>query len=143
MRLPHSIAQPLSTRVLLAMIVVLYATVFSFGAQTTTRQLTFSPSVLSFGTVPVGQTESQLITLTNSGQTSVTVSAMSLPQGAEFSLPQLSLPLTLAAGQSIDLSVTFSPTAKGWVGVAVLWVAPASALFEGPERSQSPRRAPR
>jgi hypothetical protein len=116
MRLPHSIAQPLSTRVLLATIVALYATVFSFGAQTTTRQLTFSPSVLSFGTVPVGQTQSQLITLTNGGQTSVTVSAMSLLHGADFSFPQLSLPLTLAAGQSIDLNVTFSPTANGWVG---------------------------
>jgi hypothetical protein len=116
MRLPHSIAQPLSTRVLFAMIVALYATVFSFGAQTTTRQLTFSPSVLYFGAVPVGQTETQLITLTNSGQTSVTVSAMSLLHGAEFSFPQLSLPLTLAAGQSIDLNVAFSPTANGWVG---------------------------
>src|SRR3984885_193751 len=116
MRLPHSIVQPLSTRVLFAMIVALYATAFSFGAQTTTRQLTFSPSVLSFGTVPVGQTESQLITLTNSGLTSVTVSAMSLLRGTEFSFPQLSLPLTLAAGQSIEVNVTFSPTANGWVG---------------------------
>ncbi len=116
MRLPHSIVQPLSSRVLFAMIVALYATAFSFGAQTTTRQLTFSPSVLYFGTVPVGQTESQLITLTNSGQTSVTVSAMSLLRGTEFSFPQLSLPLTLAAGQSIDINVTFSPTANGWVG---------------------------
>src|SRR6202042_2465053 len=74
------------------------------------------PSVLSFGTVPVGQSESQLITLTNSGLTSVTVSAMSLLRGAEFSFPQLSLPLTLAAGQSIEVNVTFSPTANGWVG---------------------------
>jgi hypothetical protein len=116
MRLPHSIAQPLSTRVLFAMIVALYATVFSFGAQTNTPQLTFSPSVLYFGMVPLGQTQSQLITLTNSGQTSVTVSAMSLLRGAEFSLPQLSVPLTLAAGQSIDLNVTFAPTVTGWVG---------------------------
>jgi hypothetical protein len=63
--------------------------------------------------------------LTNSGQTSVTVSAFSL-SGAEFSLSNLSLPLNLAAGQSVPLNVTFSPTAAGWVPGAGTFASNAS-----------------
>ncbi len=47
--------------------------------------------------------------LTNSGTTSVTVSAVNL-SGTEFTLSQSALPLLLPAGQSASLSLTFSPT---------------------------------
>ena len=51
-------------------------------------------------------------TLTNSGGSNVTVTQVS-PSGTGFSVSGLSLPLTLAAGQSQGFSVTFTPTSAG------------------------------
>jgi hypothetical protein len=116
MRLPRSISQPLSLRALFVILVIVFATTFSWAAQTATKQLTCSPSILVFGTVPVGQTETQLVTLTNTGATSVTLTAMNFVREGQFGFPEMSLPLTLSAGQSIDLSVTFTPTAAGYAG---------------------------
>jgi Abnormal spindle-like microcephaly-assoc'd, ASPM-SPD-2-Hydin len=116
MRLPRSISQPLSTRAFFVVLVTIFATTFSWGAQTATQQLTCSPSVLHFGTVPLGQTETQVVTLTNTGATSVMLTAMNFVREGQFGFPEMSLPLALSAGQSIDLSVTFTPTATGWAG---------------------------
>ncbi|MGA7377100.1 MAG: choice-of-anchor D domain-containing protein, partial [Candidatus Sulfotelmatobacter sp.] len=116
MRLPRSISHSLSTRAFFVVLVAVYATTFSWGAQTTIQQLTCSPSTLHVGTVPLGQTETQLITLTNTGASSVTLTAMNFVREGQFGFPEMSLPLALAAGQSIDLSVTFTPTATGWTG---------------------------
>ncbi len=116
MRLPRSISHSLSTRAFFVVLFAVYATTFSWGAQTTIQQLTCSPSTLHFGTVPLGQTETQLITLTNTGASSVTLTAMNFVREGQFGFPEMSLPLALAAGQSIDLSVTFTPTATGWAG---------------------------
>jgi hypothetical protein len=116
MRLPQSSAHSFSARVFFATIVTVFITTLSFGAQGAPQQLTCTPSLLSFGTVPLGQTETQLLTLTNNGQTSVTISAMSSLRAAEFGLPQLSLPLTIGAGESLTFNVTFTPSATGWTG---------------------------
>ncbi len=70
---------------------------------------------MRFGGVPLGQTETEIVVLTNGGQTSVTVSAANV-SGSGFSLSNLKLPLVLAAGQSVALNITFSPTATGWAG---------------------------
>jgi hypothetical protein len=74
--------------------------------------LAFSPSGLKFGTVPVGQSETQLTVLTNTGTTSATLSAIDVGDPA-FSVSDLNLPTVLAAGQKIALNVTFAPTANG------------------------------
>lgn len=116
MRLPRSISQPLSLRALFVVLLIVFATTFSWGAQTATQQLTCSPSVLHFGTVPLGQTETQVVTLTNTGATSVTLTAMNFVREGQFGFPEMTMPLALSAGQSIDLSVTFTPTATGWAG---------------------------
>jgi hypothetical protein len=78
-------------------------------------QLTLSPSSLTFGVVDTGQTETLLTTITNSGADSVTISQIS-SLNAAFTTSELKLPLALAAGQSVDLNVVFSPTAQGWTG---------------------------
>jgi Abnormal spindle-like microcephaly-assoc'd, ASPM-SPD-2-Hydin len=76
------------------------------------QQLVCDVAGLQVGEVVVGQASSKLVTITNSGGTSLTVlSAAST--GAEFGLNGLDLPLTLAAGASYTFSVTFAPEKSG------------------------------
>jgi hypothetical protein len=114
MRLPQSILQYLSVRTVhfltIGIAIALFAMVpVRVGAAT--PQLTCAPTSLRFGKVIVGQTQTLLVTLTNSGQTSVTVSGMSV-SNAQFTTSSLSLPLVLPAGESADVSVSFTPTAR-------------------------------
>jgi endoglucanase len=55
----------------------------------------------------------------------VTVSGIAVSQ-SEFTTSNLSLPLVLLAGQSVDLSVSFTPTAWGWTGAAIKFSSDAS-----------------
>ncbi|MCU1302935.1 MAG: hypothetical protein JWQ87_3219 [Candidatus Sulfotelmatobacter sp.] len=80
---------------------------------------------LTFGQVPIGQMERLLVVLSNSSQTSVTVSA-SKSTGTEFSVSGLSLPLILSPGESAVVGVTFSPTTSGWTAGKVLFNSNAS-----------------
>lgn len=94
---------------------------FSLGpirARAATQQLSCSPSSLRFGRVDVGQPETLMVTVTNGGVTSVTISAITVNNSA-FATSKLSLPLTLATGQSVDVSVTFTPSATGWSGASI------------------------
>jgi Abnormal spindle-like microcephaly-assoc'd, ASPM-SPD-2-Hydin len=113
MKLPQSIAQRLSLRIF--SVIATSVMMLPLCARAATEQLTCAPSSLSFGAVPVGQTETQVVILTNSGATSVTVSAVNL-SGTEFTLSQSQLPLLLPAGQSAALSLTFSPTQIEQIG---------------------------
>ena len=82
------------------------------GTGTSQGQLTPNPTSLSFGTVGVGSSTSLSGTLTNSGGTSLTISAASA-NGTGFSLNGLTLPATLSPGQSTNFSVTFAPAGAG------------------------------
>jgi len=79
---------------------------------TTAGQLQVSPSSFNFGTVQLGASQSQSATLTNSGGSSVTLSQVTA-SGAGFSSSALSLPLTLATGQSTTFSIRYTPQAAG------------------------------
>ena len=81
---------------------------------TTTGQLAASPTSLSFGNILPGSSQTLMETLTNTGNASVTISGTSVSSSA-FTVGGLSLPVTLAAGQSLTFSVVFSPTASGSV----------------------------
>jgi Abnormal spindle-like microcephaly-assoc'd, ASPM-SPD-2-Hydin len=115
MRLPQSISQPFSTRVFIILIITVAQFALPLWAGASKQQLTCAPCSVRFGTVPIGQTETEIVVLTNGGSTSVTVSAANLG-GTGFSLSNLTLPLVIPAGQSVSLNVTFSPTATGWTG---------------------------
>jgi hypothetical protein len=79
-------------------------------------QLTVSPSVVSFGNVVVGQTQTINIALTNSGTSALILSGHTI-RAAGFHTSGITYPMTLAAGVQIPLSVTFSPTKTGnWSG---------------------------
>ena len=82
------------------------------GSAVVPGALELSPASLSFGTVAVGQSEAQTATLKNSGSSSVTVSKASVSSAA-FTISGLALPVTLAAGQSTTITVTFAPKTSG------------------------------
>jgi hypothetical protein len=82
------------------------------GTGITPGQLTPNPTSLSFGNVTVGSSKSLPETLTNSGGSSLTISAASAT-GSGYSISGLTLPLTLTAGQSTSFTVKYAPTAAG------------------------------
>src|SRR5437667_416565 len=75
-------------------------------------QLTVTPSSITFGSVPVGTTQTQSATLANSGGSSLTISQATV-NGNGFTLSGLTMPLTLAPGQSVAVNVSFTPPAGG------------------------------
>jgi hypothetical protein len=70
-----------------------------------------TPASLSFGNVAVGSSSSLNGSLNASGA-SVTITSASV-NNSEFVLSGISLPATLAAGQSAPFTVTFTPQASG------------------------------
>jgi hypothetical protein len=127
MRLPQSIFSSFSVRnadFQSINVVIAFLCVVPFIASAN-AQLSASPSSLRFGALDVGQTETLLITLTNNGATSVTISALSA-SNPEFSASGLSLPATLLAGETLDLSVNFSPNATGWTSGTIKFTSNAS-----------------
>jgi hypothetical protein len=75
-------------------------------------QLSASPTSLAFGSLATGASASQSITVTNTGNSTVTISQISA-SGSPFSANSTSLPVTLAAGQSTSLGVTCTPASAG------------------------------
>ena len=86
-------------------------TVSLSGTGTAPGQLTLAPTAFNFGNATVGTSVSQTSSLSAAGA-SVTVSSASLST-AEFSLTGISLPATIAAGQSVPVTVTFTPQSSG------------------------------
>jgi hypothetical protein len=77
-------------------------------------ELTVAPTSVSFGIVDVGNNQSKPATMTNSGGSSLTVSKVT-STGAGFTVSGMSLPLTLASGQSQGFTVIFTPASAGAV----------------------------
>src|SRR5271169_774426 len=74
--------------------------------------LTIAPSALTFGNVIVGQSGTQSVKLTNSGNSSVTINLATVA-GNGFGVSGLSLPTTLTSGQSLSFNAQFAPTSSG------------------------------
>jgi hypothetical protein len=90
---------------------------FSSGksnSQTLPGALTAAPTSVTFGNVQVGTSQIQSDTLANTGGSSLTVTQAAVT-GAGFTTTGLTLPLTLAVGQSVTFSVVFNPQATGSV----------------------------
>src|ERR1017187_4496587 len=82
------------------------------GTGTTPGQLTLNPASENFGSVTVGAKQSQTLTLTNIGGSSVNISQASV-SGAGFQLSGITAPLTLNASQSMTFTIVFAPQASG------------------------------
>ncbi|MGO9863068.1 MAG: choice-of-anchor D domain-containing protein [Terriglobales bacterium] len=74
-------------------------------------QLAVTPVTLSFGNVTVGSSASLQATLTASNA-AVTISSDD-STSSEFSILGLTLPVTIAAGQSVAVTIQFTPSAAG------------------------------
>jgi hypothetical protein len=85
---------------------------FTSHAVAGTTQLVVTPSSINFGTVSIGTSQSQSVTLSNFGGPKITVTQANL-SGTGFTLSGLNYPLTLAGGQSVTCWITFSPTSSG------------------------------
>jgi hypothetical protein len=105
MTLPQSVSK--------CVIFLVGALLFAAASQTpaTAAKLTANPTILRFGEVVVGQSESLPVTVTNSGTTGFTISTITA--SAPYSVSQPILPLTLAPAQKLTLTVTFLPTLSG------------------------------
>src|SRR6185437_3591836 len=75
-------------------------------------QISATPSSVAFGTVTVGNTNSQPITLKNNGNMTLTFSQISVT-GAGFGQTGLSTSTTIAAGGSTAFNATFDPSSSG------------------------------
>lgn len=82
------------------------------GVTVTPGAVAPTPSSLSFGSIPVGNSATLTETLTNSGQAPITISGATA-SGSGFSVSGLTLPLTLSGGQSTSFTVVFDPTTSG------------------------------
>jgi hypothetical protein len=83
-----------------------------------TYTMSLSPSSVSFGNLNVGSTARQTVQLSNTGNSSVTVSQVAA-SGAGVSVSGLATPVTIAPSQSVPLTVTFAPTAGGAVAGSI------------------------
>src|SRR6266446_3036045 len=75
-------------------------------------QLTINPASVNFGSVNVGATATQTVSLTNSGNAALTIS-QATPSGTGFSFTGLTLPQTINAGSSISFTSQFLPASTG------------------------------
>ena len=99
-------------------------TISQTGTGTAQGQLAVLPASLNFGNVTVGTSTSQPGTLSATGA-SVTVSSASV-SNAEFSLTGVTFPLSIAAGQSVPITVAFAPQASGTASGTLSFTSNAS-----------------
>ncbi|MCU1240243.1 MAG: Fibronectin type domain protein [Candidatus Acidoferrum typicum] len=88
-------------------------------------QLSANPSALAYGSVTQGSSSKRSVTLTNIGNSSVSVSQLT-PTGTYFSISGLNMPVSLAPGQTATFSVAFAPTTAGSVSGSVSVASTAS-----------------
>jgi hypothetical protein len=75
-------------------------------------RLSSNPTSLAFGGLALNTNASQTVTLTNSGNSALTISQLNM-SGAGFSYSGILLPIALAAGQSTTFNAIFDPATSG------------------------------
>lgn len=82
------------------------------GSNTTAAgQLSVAPATLNFGNVDVGTTTTQASTMTATGGSVIISSAAS--SNSQFAIAGATFPMTITAGQSVQVNLVFSPTKSG------------------------------
>jgi hypothetical protein len=75
-------------------------------------QLSVSAGSLNLGSVIVGSNGTANLLLTNLGSADLTISMITM-SGAEFGISGINTPRTISTGQTVPVTVTFSPTSAG------------------------------
>jgi hypothetical protein len=88
--------------------------------------LSVAPDAIKFGSVGLGGTLSQSVTVTNHGTSNVTITKASAT-AAGVTVTGMSLPLTIAVGKQVTFNVVFSPKTPGPLSGNVSVVSDASA----------------
>jgi len=101
------------------------ATVTFSGTGAAPGQLAVSPGTLSFGSVVVGSTTSLNGSVTASGS-AVNITSVGI-SNAEFVVSGISLPMTLAAGQSATFAIAFTPQSSGAAAGSLSFASNASS----------------
>ena len=136
MRLPQSFIQSLCIRNIHFLTIagmILLVGLSSVSANAANTQIVFTPTTLRFGSVLMGQTETLMVAVTNNGTTNTTISGVAVGN-SEFTTSPINLPLVLAAGQTVDVNVTFLPGTTGWAAGAIRFSTdqgPASLQVSG------------
>lgn len=94
------------------------ALTLSGTATAATISLSVSPSSLAFGNIALNARSSQSVALKNTGNSNVTISAVSVTGGG-FSGSGVNAGLTLSPNQAATLNVAFAPTTAGNVSGSV------------------------
>jgi Abnormal spindle-like microcephaly-assoc'd, ASPM-SPD-2-Hydin/Protein of unknown function (DUF1573) len=89
------------------------------------QTLSFSSKSLSFGSVSDGSSAAQSVTVSNSGNSNVVISQISL-SGAAYSLSGAATPVTLTPTQSLTLGVLFAPATAGAANGSITVVSNAT-----------------
>jgi len=87
-------------------------TVALSGAGASASQLQINPTTEPFGSVNVGSSKPQVVTINNATSSSISISQITVA-GTGFSLSGITTPVTLAASQTTTFTITFSPKASG------------------------------
>ena len=96
-----------------------------FAAQASAQQLSCSPASLRYGEVVIGQNQTLLIALTNTGKTSVVVASV-LVSNKAFKVPNFKLPQILTVGETLEVNVAFTPSVAGSASGQLTFVSNAS-----------------
>jgi hypothetical protein len=80
----------------------------------TPEEVQITPAALTFPNVSVGQSATQLATVTNTGTQPVSITQLS-SSSAEFTTSGIATPMTLAPGQSAQFKVAFKSSTSGSV----------------------------
>jgi uncharacterized protein YfaP (DUF2135 family) len=94
------------------------------GTGASAGRLNDAPAAMNFGNVPVGKSATGTGTLTATGGIVKVNSVTS--SSSEFVVKGISVPLTIAAGQSVHYTVTFSPQQSGTASASLLFASSAS-----------------
>lgn len=90
--------------------------------------LSSAPTSLSFGDVKVGATVTQNLVITNTGTSDVTITQINL-NAKDVTVSGATLPVTVSATQSLNLTVQYKPQTPGAVSGNVTLVDPQGGSF--------------
>jgi len=135
MRLPLAMCRSLQSTAVIAMLIAATSCGRATGgfvstsssSNTKTERLVFTPTSLGFGKVGVRQHKVRTVSITNAGNSSVTLLQV-ITQGQDFTLSGLDLPLTLTSGESFTFSGVFAPQSTGARSGSISFVSNASEV---------------